>query len=75
MPVPAIPDAAYLASMSVCGLEEGGPTIGVSGGGGEPRVARVVEVDAVELMRFTMPGSLDLSLYGSAPPDGGGKYC
>ena len=30
-----------------------GPTTGVSGGGGDPRWARVVEVDAVEPIRLT----------------------
>lgn len=33
-----------------------GSTIGVSGGGGDPRLAFVVDVDAVEGKRFT-PGS------------------
>lgn len=47
--VPAIPAAAYRDSIS----ERPGGTIGVSGGGGEPRFAFVVEVEAVEPRRLT----------------------
>lgn len=56
--VPEIPAAAYRASMASAGVRPGS-TIGVSGGGGEPRLARVVEVEAVEAKRFT-PGSFIL---------------
>jgi hypothetical protein len=57
--------------------------MGVSGGGGEPRCARTVEVEAVELRRFTPPG-LGIFSTGSdcleedAPGPlafGGGQYC
>ena len=49
--------------------------MGVSGGGGDPLVARVVDVDAVELILFIPSGSRALSLaYGSAVV-GGGKNC
>ena len=60
--------------MSISGRPGGaaaGPVIGVSGGGGEPLDALVVEVDAVELMRFIAEGSRLLPL---PPADGGGKY-
>lgn len=79
MEAPAIPAAAYLASMSVPGRWLGGTT-GVSGGGGDPRVAFVVEVDAVELILCTAAGARVFNLPG-APPDsadkspGGGQYC
>ena len=72
VPVPAIPDAAYLASISVG--TRGFGIIGVSGGGGDPRCALVVEVDAVELILFTDEGSLTLSLPPADSP-GGGQYC
>ena len=68
-----MPDAAYLASMSVGTRGLGGMT-GVSGGGGDPRWAFVVALDAVELILFTDEGSRILS----RPPDdspGGGQYC
>ena len=45
--------------------------MGVSGGGGEPRLARVVEFDAVELKRFTAAWSGALKLFELSP--GGGK--
>jgi hypothetical protein len=48
-----MPDAAYLASMPPPGMLPGS-TIGVSGGGGEPRLALVVEVEAVDGKRFTL---------------------
>jgi hypothetical protein len=63
--VPAIPAAAKRDSMSEA-EDWPGPTMGVSGGGGEPRWARVVDVDAVELMRF-IPLPLP-----PPPPDWGG---
>jgi hypothetical protein len=61
--------------------------MGVSGGGGEPRCALTVEVEAVELRRFTPPGFGILSSVlrpGSSGLDdavagtfafGGGQYC
>jgi hypothetical protein len=51
--------------------------MGVSGGGGEPRVALVVEVDAVELMRLIISGSRAFNLAYGSPPlvVGGGKNC
>lgn len=64
--VPAMPAAAYLASMSLPGA---GPVMGVSGGGGEPRVALVVDVDAVELKRWMPWSGCRL-----AEP-GAGQYC
>lgn len=50
--------------------------IGVSGGGGEPRCALVVDVDAVELRRLTPAGFGIFSPgpVGSAPLVGG-QYC
>jgi hypothetical protein len=45
--VPEMPEAAYRASIPL------GPSTGVPGGGGEPRLARVVEVDAVDANRLT----------------------
>lgn len=54
--------------------------MGVSGGGGEPRCALTVEVEAVELKRLTPPG-LGIFSAGSSGlgPEyamaGGGKYC
>jgi hypothetical protein len=76
---PAIPAAAYLASISVPGRGFGG-TIGVSGGGGDPRVAFVVEVEAVELSLWTVAGSRMFNLPGCPPESaedapGGGQYC
>jgi len=52
--VPEIPDAAYRASIPPPPGTTPGSTIGVSGGGGDPRLARVVEVDAVEANLFTL---------------------
>lgn len=53
--------------------------MGVSGGGGEPRCALVVDVDAVELSLFTPPGfgifNPAVSEFLDAPAFGGGKYC
>ena len=48
-----MPEAAYLASMPPPGICPGS-TMGVSGGGGDPRLARVVEVEAVEANRLTL---------------------
>lgn len=62
--VPEIPAAAYRASMASAGACPGS-TIGVSGGGGEPRLARVVDVEAVEAKRFT-PWSFILSCWAGA---------
>ena len=70
-----MPEAAYRASMSVCGRGPG-PATGVSGGGGEPLVALVVDVEAVELMRLMEDGSLILSLFNASAVDeaeGGGQ--
>lgn len=50
--VPEIPEAAYRASIPPPGIVPGSTT-GVSGGGGEPRLARVVEFEAVDAKRFT----------------------
>ena len=47
-----MPAAAYLASMPPPGTVPGS-TMGVSGGGGDPRLAFVVDVEAVEAKRFT----------------------
>lgn len=74
-----MPAAAYLASISVPGRGLGG-MIGVSGGGGDPRVALVVDVDAVELILCTGAGSRIFSLPGAPPVSadgapGGGQYC
>lgn len=81
---PAIPAAAKRASIP----PPGGGMIGVSGGGGEPRCARTVEVEAVELRRLTPPGLgifrtpgvsdcwLDEEDPAPAPfAFGGGQYC
>ena len=62
--VPEMPAAAYRASMPPPGMTPGS-TMGVSGGGGEPRLARVVELDAVEEKRPMGPGF-------ARPPPGGG---
>lgn len=60
----------------------GGGIIGVSGGGGEPRWALTVEVDAVELRRLTPSGvgTLSTGSFWAGPVyttgfAGGGKYC
>jgi hypothetical protein len=82
-----MPAAAKRASIP----PPGGGMIGVSGGGGEPRCARTVEVDAVELRRLTPPPGVGIistgsdGLEGTAPgrfpfggpfpPFGGGQYC
>lgn len=83
--MPGIPEAAYLASMPLRSDGTASPPIGVSGGGGDPREARVVEVDAVLLNRFTPAGSgmcsllcagillgVLLLLASGAAPSGGG---
>lgn len=44
---------------------------GVSGGGGDPRWAFVVDVDAVELILFIEEGSRILSLSRTESPGGG----
>ena len=54
--------------------------MGVSGGGGEPRCARVVEVDAVELSLLIEVGLGEAKLLDGAAPledelPGGGQYC
>lgn len=57
--------------------------MGVSGGGGDPRVALVVEVEAVEANRFIAlaVGAImlgfweDVPLSSAAPGIGGGMYC
>lgn len=51
--------------------------MGVSGGGGEPRWAFVVDVEAVELNLLTPPGFGTFKPPGSAEPSspGGGQYC
>jgi hypothetical protein len=53
--------------------------MGVSGGGGDPRWARTVDVEAVELIRLIEEGSLILSRLRAsaaeeAPSGGGGQY-
>ena len=73
-----MPAAAYRASMPPPICSPGG-IIGVSGGGGEPRWAFVVDVEAVELNLFTPPGfgtrkPLDGPTPGASSP-GGGQYC
>ena len=76
--MPAIPAAAYRASMPPPGCSPGA-TIGVSGGGGEPLCALVVDVDAVELKRFTPAPGLGAIKpeFAGADEDspGGGQYC
>ena len=73
-----MPAAAYRASIPPPGASPGG-TIGVSGGGGDPRCAFVVDVEAVEPNLFTPAGSGILRLlFGSAGlwvDPGGGQYC
>ena len=54
-----MPEAAYRASIPPPGTFPGSTT-GVSGGGGEPRLARVVELEAVEANRFTPWSSCSL---------------
>lgn len=54
--------------------------IGVSGGGGDPLCARVVDVEAVELRRLTPAGfgMFKAGCPGAAvvpPPAGAGQYC
>lgn len=53
--------------------------MGVSGGGGEPLCALTVDVEAVELRRFTPAGfgilRAESSCLGALAPAGGGKYC
>jgi hypothetical protein len=52
--------------------------MGVSGGGGDPRCALVVDVDAVELTRLIVDGSRIFSLLSASAVDavdGGGQYC
>jgi len=44
--------------------------MGVSGGGGDPRSARVVEVDAVELIRFIPPDWGGLRVDGGRAEEG-----
>lgn len=49
-----------------------GPITGVSGGGGEPRWARVVEVDALELMRLmALFGGCRFRVFDAAAAEGG----
>lgn len=76
MAVPAIPAAAYRASIPPPGSSPG-PTIGVSGGGGEPLVALVVEIDAVDANLFMALGAIRFSddgvpLSSAGPGTGGG---
>lgn len=58
-----------------------GPTMGVSGGGGDPRWAIVVDVDAVEstrlieLVLLALKRALAAADDAFCVPDGGGKYC
>lgn len=76
--MPAIPAAAYRASMPPPGISPGA-AIGVSGGGGDPLCALVVDVEADELSRLT-PGlgickpSAGVVLLDELSP-GGGQYC
>jgi len=53
--------------------------MGVSGGGGEPLCAFVVEVEAVELNRLIPPGlgifSAGSEAFGALGLAGGGQYC
>lgn len=76
--VPEMPLAAYRASMPSPGMFPGS-TMGVSGGGGEPLLARTVDVLALDAKRFTLGwlGIWRLSGFGAllelaAPPGGGG---
>jgi hypothetical protein len=64
VPVPEMPAAAYRASMPPPGIVPGS-TMGVSGGGGDPRLARVVELEAVEEKRLMGAARF------AAPPGGG----
>ena len=67
--MPGITLAAYLASIPVKPFEGGVSVAGVSGGGGEPRAALVVEVEAVE-SSLLIPAVL---AYGTfSPPPGCG---
>lgn len=74
-----MPAAAYRASMPPPACAPGATT-GVSGGGGDPRCALVVEVEAVELNLFIKLGFWTFNPAGGAemPDDdapGGGQYC
>ena len=74
-----MPAAAYRASMPPPACSPGATT-GVSGGGGDPRCALVVEVEAVELNLFIELGLWTFKPAGVAemPDDdapGGGQYC
>ena len=68
MAVPEMPAAAYLASIPPPGI-----SVGVSGGGGEPRLARVVEVEAVDAKRLMLDSWLP-EFWRDEPevPPGGG---
>ena len=74
VPVPDIPAAAYLASMFPPGRAGRlpGSYTGVSGGGGEPRLARVVELEAVDAKRLTLFWLSDVLLELLDAPPGGG---
>lgn len=80
MPLPAMPESANRCSISVNGRDVNGSccgATGVSGGGGEPLVAFVVEVEAVESMRLILLGSLMLrraiAAAAALPTVGAGK--
>ena len=64
VPVPEMPAAAYRASIPPPGMVPGS-TMGVSGGGGDPRLARVVELEAVDEKRPIGAARF------AAPPGGG----
>lgn len=62
-----MPELANRCSISVRGrFSAGGGSIGVSGGGGEPLVAFVVDVEAVESILPILLGSLMLSRANAA---------
>lgn len=79
-----MPAAAYRASMPEP-VRCSGPATGVSGGGGEPLWARVVEMDAVEPMRLMELGfetwicacaeEEEEEELWAVNEEGGGKYC
>ena len=75
--MPEIPDAAYRASMSPSPVGPPEGSIGVSGGGGDPREARVVALEAELLNRLT-PDGLGMwscccwGCVGAVDPRGGG---
>ena len=69
-----MPEAANLASIPPPAACSGG-IIGVSGGGGDPRWALVVDTDEVEPSLLTPDEFGTLSWFWASTDPGGGQYC